>query len=76
MIRASVSLGVELADLDITGNAIAGSADRPERWQVQVGPFGDVCVDVYVYVTATEAQAIADAWQRVANSLRAAEEGE
>lgn len=74
MIRTTVSLGVELADLKITGNAIAGSADRPERWQVQVGPFGDVCVDVYV--TATEAQAIADAWQRVANSLRAAEEGE
>lgn len=74
MIRASVSLGVELADLTVTGNAIAGSADRPERWQVQVGPFGDVRVDVYV--TATEAQAIADAWQRVANSLRAAEEGE
>ena len=75
MIRASVSLGVELADLDITGNAIAGSADRPERWQVQVGPFG-VDTDVAAYVTATEAQAIADAWQRVANSLRAAEEGE
>lgn len=74
MIRTTVSLGVELADLKITGNAIAESADRPERWQVQVGPFGDVCVDAYV--TATEAQAIADAWQRVANSLRAAEEGE
>jgi hypothetical protein len=74
VIRTTVSLGVELADLTITGNAIAGSADRPERWQVQVGPFGDVCVDVYV--TAVEAQAIADAWQRVANSLRAAEEGE